>query len=116
MAHLPGMDRLAQQLPHIQFVAAHSTWRHRDFAGLKNVWFDIATSSADRQDANLEDLLATVGEEKILFSSDGQLINPAWTLGKLASTSIPHTILSKIFQANAFKAFPRLGLIEVPTQ
>lgn len=116
MAHLPGMDRAAIQLPHLQFVAAHSTWRHRHFANIKNVWFDIATSSANRLDANLEDLLAAVGEDRILFSSDGQLITPAWPLGKLASANIPDTVLEKIFQVNAFAAFPRLALLQAGTR
>jgi hypothetical protein len=108
MAHLPGMDRLARLKPHINFVAAHATWRYWDFVELKNVWFDIATSTADRQDADIKGLLAGVGEDRIIFSCDGQLMNPAWTLGKLASADLPETALQKIFQVNARDAFPRL--------
>ena len=108
MAHLPGMDRLAQLKPHINFIAAHATWRYWDFADLKNVWFDIATSTADRRDADIKGMLARVGEDRIIFSCDGQLMNPAWTLGKLASADLPETALQKIFQENALDAFPRL--------
>jgi hypothetical protein len=108
MAHLPGMDRLARARPHLNFIAAHATWRYWDFADLENVWFDIATSTADHHDANIRAMVETVGEDRVIFSCDGQLMNPAWTLGKLASAGLPDTAMRKILQENAFKAFPRL--------
>lgn len=108
MAHLPGMDRLARQMPHLNFIAAHGTWRYWDFTDLRNVWFDIATSTADRRDADIRRLFDAVGEDRIIFSSDSQLMNAAWTLGKLASADLPETALYKILQKNALNAFPRL--------
>lgn len=108
MAHLPGMDRLAKKRPHLSFIAAHATWRYWDFADLDNVWFDIATSTADRRLANIRDLVETVGEDRVIFSCDGQLMNPAWTLGKLASAELSDTAMRKILQENALNAFPRL--------
>ena len=111
MAHLPGMKEAAERFPNINFIAAHSTWRYRDLTKLDNVWFDIATSTAQRRDADLADLLDTVGEDRILFSCDGQLMSPAWTLGKLASADLPRPALAKIFRKNAFAAFPRLKRI-----
>jgi predicted TIM-barrel fold metal-dependent hydrolase len=108
MAHMPGMRQAAERFPSLHFIAAHSTWRYAEFAGLDNVWFDIATSTALRQEANLADLVASVGEERVVFSCDGQLMNPAWTLGKLASSGLPDRTLQRILGENAFAAFPRL--------
>lgn len=109
MAHLPGMKEAAERYPEIRFVAAHSTWNYKPLASLPNVWFDIATSTPLRREADIAALHAAVGDERIVFSSDGQLMNPAWTLGKLASAELPETALDRIFLKNAFAAFPRLA-------
>jgi len=108
MAHLPGMDRLARARPHLSFISAHATWRYWDFADLDNVWFDIATSTSDRHDAHIRAMVEMVGEDRVIFSCDGQLMSPAWTLGKLASAELSETAMRKILQENAFNAFPRL--------
>lgn len=110
MAHLPGMKRAAEQFPKMHFVAAHSTWRYWDFAGMDNVWFDIATSTSLRSDVDLAGLLETVGEDRVIFSCDGQLMSPAWTLGKLASAGLPEAAIVKVLRKNALSAFPRLQL------
>ena len=108
MAHLPGMKEAAEAYPTVQFVAAHSTWNYKPLAPLKNVYFDIATSTPLRQEADIADLCKTVGANRVIFSSDGQLMNPAWTLGKLASLGLPDATLAAIFERNALAAFPRL--------
>jgi uncharacterized protein len=109
MAHLPGMERAASAHPRVQFVAAHSTWRHRDLAHLPNVWFDIATSTALEHESDIADLIAAVGVDRILFSSDASLMDPAWTLGKLAMLNLSPDALKAILNRNALRAFPRLN-------
>jgi hypothetical protein len=109
MAHLPGMKEAAAAHPKVAFVAAHSTWRHRDLAHLPNVWFDISTSTALIDESDIADLIAAVGPCRILFSSDAPLMDPAWTLGKLALLDIQESELDMIFNKNAVRAFPRLS-------
>jgi uncharacterized protein len=109
MAHLTGMKEAAAAYPGVHFVAAHSTWRHRDLAHLPNVWFDIATSTALVHESDLADLIEAVGVERVLFSSDTPLMDPAWTLGKLALLDLPASSLEMILSANALRAFPRLS-------
>jgi predicted TIM-barrel fold metal-dependent hydrolase len=109
MAHLPGLARAAEKYPDINFVAAHSTWNYKPLVPLMNVWFDIATSTPLRAESDIAGLIAAVGPKRVIFSSDGQLMNPAWTLGKLASLALPEDMLARIFERNAFDAFPRLA-------
>jgi predicted TIM-barrel fold metal-dependent hydrolase len=109
MAHLPGMKEAATEHPRVQFVAAHSTWRHRDLAHLPNVWFDIATSTALEHESDISDLVAAVGADRVLFSSDAPLMDSAWTLGKLALLGLSADALEKILNGNALRAFPRLN-------
>ena len=45
--------------------------------------------------------------EKILFSSDAQLISPAWTLGKIAELNLSERELECVFVSNAKRAFSR---------
>jgi predicted TIM-barrel fold metal-dependent hydrolase len=108
MAHIPGMREAAARFPDLHFVCAHSTWGYRDLAALPNVWFDIATSTPLRDESDIAGLIGTVGAGRVLFSTDGQLINPAWTLGKLASLDLSEGDLDMILLGNAPKAFPRL--------
>lgn len=112
MAHLPGMFEAAQKYPDALFVAAHSTWRFRELSKLKNVYFDIATSSSLRSDADFRGLVNAVGEDRVIFSSDSQLMGPAWTLGKLASSGLDWPVIRKILSENALKAFPRLASLK----
>lgn len=107
-AHLPGLREAALAHPSLQFVAAHSTWRHRELAALPNVWFDISTSTALVDESDIADLLAAIGPARVLFSSDAPLMDPAWTLGKLALLDLPAASLDAILRRNAPRAFPRL--------
>jgi uncharacterized protein len=109
MAHLPGMRQAAQRHPTLDFVAAHSTWRHRELAPLANVWFDIATSTPLVAETDIADLLKAVGSARVLFSSDAPLMDPAWTLGKLAFLGLENADYDRIFATNALRAFPRLA-------
>lgn len=108
MAHLPGMFEAAKSHPKAHFVAAHSTWRFGDLSTLDNVFFDVATSSSLRADADFVGLVEKVGENRVIFSSDSQLMGPAWTLGKLESSGLSWAVIEKILNHNALNAFPRM--------
>ncbi|MBT5414123.1 MAG: amidohydrolase family protein [Rhodospirillaceae bacterium] len=108
MAHPPGIAEVAPRYPSINFISAHSTWNFWRYAQHPNVYFDVATSTALRRQVDLERLLATVGEDRILYSSDAQLMSPAWTLGKLASVDLGEAAYDKLFTKNLYRAFPRL--------
>jgi predicted TIM-barrel fold metal-dependent hydrolase len=109
MAHLPGMAEAAELYPDVRFVAAHATWNYAPLIPLGNVWFDIATSTSLREEADIGALIAAAGPERVMYSSDAQLMAPAWTLGKLASLDLPESILDQIFRKTIRAAFPRLA-------
>jgi predicted TIM-barrel fold metal-dependent hydrolase len=108
MAHLPGMKKAAEAHPRVQFAAAHSTWNHHELAPLTNVWFDIATATPLERESDIADLIAAVGPGRVIFSSDAPLLDPAFTLGKLALLDLAPDALEGIFNRNALRAFPRL--------
>lgn len=109
MAHIPGLLEAARQYPGLTFVCAHSTYeRVKSMFKVPNIFFDIATSHSDPVETKLEAFIAEAGIGKILFSSDGPLISPAWTLGKLAGLNLRPGEWDRIFRLNALKAFPRL--------
>ena len=109
MCHLPGLEEVADAYPEVNLIAAHSTWRYRALAKRPNVYFDIATSSSLRRTCDMRDLVAHAGTDRVIFSSDSQLMNPAWTLGKMASAGLDAAWLDGIFRRNALRAFPRLA-------
>jgi len=109
MAHLPGMAEAAARYPETGFVAAHSTWRYRELAALPNVWFDIATSTSFRHQTDIPALVELVGADRVIYSSDGQLMNAGWTLGKLRCCGLTEAQLEQIFMHTALLAFPRLA-------
>ena len=109
MAHIPGLRRAALDFPQTNFICAHSTWgRVREKIGLSNCWYDLATSHNDAAETDLYRLVKTAGPQHLLFGSDGPLISPAWTLGKLADSEMMPGTLRKILYENAFRAFPKL--------
>ena len=110
MGHILGMLEVSKMFPEFNFICAHSTWeRVKHMLGNENIYFDLATSHNDVAETKMEKFIHEAGNEKILFASDAQLINPAWTLGKLASSEIREDSLEKILFFNALKAFPKLN-------
>lgn len=114
MAHVPGLGAMAERNPAITFLAAHSTWRYREFAHLPNVYCDIATSTALRHETDLPGLIDAVGLDRVVFSSDGQLMSPAWTLGKLSSIGMRDADLIHICRHTPCMALPRLSAPGTP--
>lgn len=110
MCHLGGLARTAARHPDVTFVAAHGTWRLDEITPWPNIYCDIATSTALARHSDLGAAVAVLGPERVLFSCDGQLMHPAWTLGKVAEAGLPDDVLDKLFTANALRAFPRLRL------
>jgi hypothetical protein len=54
-------------------------------------------------------LIQAVGLDRVVFSSDGQLMSPAWTLGKLASITLTEQDFVHICRHTPCKALPRLS-------
>ena len=109
MAHIPGMLSAAKRYPDATFVCAHSTYeRVKSMFGQKNIYFDIATSHHDERESKLEDFICEAGDDHILFASDAPLMNPSWTLGKLAGLDLTDAQWRRIFYDNACEAFPKL--------
>lgn len=109
MAHIPGMLEAAKKFTQLNFVCAHSTWeRVKHMENQKNIYFDLATSHNDFAETKMKLFIDKMGEDHLIFASDGQLINPAWTIGKLASSGLSENQLNLIFNKNAYEAFPKL--------
>lgn len=109
MAHVPGILEASAKFPDITFICAHSTWeRVKHLIKQRNVYFELSTSHNNVAETQMELFIQKAGEERLLFGSDGQLINPAWTIGKLASCNLKRETLNKIFYNNAIQAFPKL--------
>jgi predicted TIM-barrel fold metal-dependent hydrolase len=111
MAHIPGMAAAAQAHPQTKFIAAHTTWDRLPRLTLgkdlvpSNIYFDIATSHALAQATQMKRLILHLGAERFLFSVDGPLMNPAWTLGKLVDAALSDDVLQKILFHNAANLF-----------
>lgn len=116
MAHIPGLARAAEKYPKARFIAAHLTWdrlpRVLNSQGKlpKNVYLDIATSHNSRSATQLKRLVESVGSDRILYSVDGPLMSPAWTIGKLVDAELSEEVLDKIYWRNALNLFPSLPI------
>jgi predicted TIM-barrel fold metal-dependent hydrolase len=102
--------RVAASFPELPLILAHSTRETarvcRDYP---SIHFDFARSNADRQTIDLEGMVALVGAGRILFGTDGPLINPAWTVGLVESTALGEAERRAIYGENALRLFPTLG-------
>lgn len=109
LAHIPGMAEAAERFTRLTLVCAHSTYeRVKHLIGAPNVFFDITTSHNDVHETKMEKFIAEAGQTKLLYGSDGQLVNPAWTLGKLASCRLETATLERILFQNAESVFPKI--------
>jgi predicted TIM-barrel fold metal-dependent hydrolase len=110
MAHPTGIGAAARKHPGVSFISEHGTWRHRENADCRNMFFDLCTSTPLRAQTDIPDLIERVGVDRVLYASDAPLMSPAFTLGKLASLELPEATLAAILRGNALHAFPRLRL------
>jgi len=116
MAHIPGLARAAERHPQARFLAAHLTWdrlpRVLNNQGQlpPNVYLDIATSHNSRSATQLKRLIEAVGADRVLYSVDGPLMSPAWTIGKLIDADLSKDVLEKIYWRNALNLFPSLPI------
>ncbi|MDA0746026.1 MAG: amidohydrolase family protein [bacterium] len=109
MAHMPGMDIAARRHPEITFVATHANWgRASRFVNLPNVYFDFSTGHALRHETQLARFVQTVGADRVLFGSDGQVVAPQWSLAKLQAASLSPEDKRLILRENAYRVFPGL--------
>lgn len=114
MAHLRGMGNAARRFRDVQFIAAHSTLgRIHQLADVEgkipnNIYFDIAVSHSSRSETNLKGLAKAVGANRILYSADGPLMSPAWTIGKVIDAGFDAATKDKIYLRNALTLLPKL--------
>ncbi len=103
--------KVLEQIPHLTVIWTHATWEAaRKLRANPRMYFDIASSFADRSTINLEGMVALVGEERVVFGSDAPYISPAWGMGKIDSADLTPQQRQKIYYDNALRAFPRLKL------
>lgn len=115
MAHIPGMSEAAKTFPDMNFICAHATYeRVSKMIPARNIFFDIATSHNDAAETQLARLVQEAGEDRIIFASDAPLMDPSWTLAKIADARLNPSHWEKIFYLNALKAFPRLNAASTP--
>ncbi len=111
MAHIPGLVGAAQKFSKVKFISAHTTWdrlpKLTSSSGQipKNIYFDIATSHAHRVPTSLRALINAVGNDRVLFSCDGPLMSPAWTLGKIIESDLSSKDLDRLYFDNAQSLF-----------
>lgn len=108
MAHIPGMADAARKHSDATFLCAHSTWNYDDLATCPNVYFDIATSTAIRWEADIPGLLKRVGAARVAFSCDCQLMTVPWTLGKLHSAGVAEADMDQMFLKTAPEIFSKM--------
>jgi len=109
LCHDAGVGLVATRMPGLNFIVAHSgPATAQQYADLPNIHFCIASSNPFMLGSDVRAMIARVGAGRILYGSDGPLISPAWTLGKLASADLSGVEAQQIFMDNALRLFGRL--------
>jgi uncharacterized protein len=108
-ADSPAALKVLERLPRLKVIWTHATWRTAlELKSNPGIFFDVASSSADRTAINLEELVRLAGDDRVVFGSDAPLINPAFGMGKIDSADLTERQRQKIYFDNALRAFPRL--------
>ena len=102
LTHKYDLENIAEKYPNIKFIAAHSMYEDvKRLYNFENIYFDIAASYAHRSETNIEGMVDIAGSNRILFGTDAQSMNPAWSIGKVSSANISPSDKRKIFYQNA---------------
>lgn len=95
--------RLATRYPEVRIIMAHLTGCGprgvREIAGCPNVWVD--TSASQPFSGIIEDALAVLGEDRLLFGTDGPMRDFAVQLGRILDAGLSEQQLEKILYRNA---------------
>jgi len=106
LAHRLGLAAAAKKFPKVIFIAAHcDRERSEEFVDLPNVILDVSGSYAYRAETYLAGLVRAVGSERVIFASDGPLISPAWTIGKILDSCFTKEVAENIYWRNAARIF-----------
>lgn len=112
LCHRSGVINAAKRFPGLVFMVAHTTKERlvelSDLINLPNVVFDISGSYAHCGETNLADIVKAVSSKRVLFSTDGPLISPYWTIGKVAQSVLSEEDKGNIYFNNALRIFPGL--------
>ncbi len=110
LAHKGGLAAAARKFPKVIFIAAHCTsGNFQDFKDLPNVYLDVSGSYAHKGETDLRAIVAAVGADRVLYSSDGPLIAPFWAIGKILDSDFSESDLAKIYRLNVLRVFSRLA-------
>ncbi|MCX7599902.1 MAG: amidohydrolase [Armatimonadetes bacterium] len=110
-ADAAAMADLAARHPHVNFIMAHAcaadSWAAADAATRhRNLYLDFCCSDASI--GRVEYALATCGAEQIVFGSDMDLLDPAFTLGMFLDSGADDAQLQLMLYDNAARL---LGLL-----
>ena len=119
MHDLLTYERIAKKYPEITFIIAHCGGSEylniyeaaRVAKENNNVYVDVAISFYwERQ---IEYLVDMVGDKKILFSTDSNLLAPQQNIGRIAFADISDTAKENIFYRNLKRILTECSKVEV---
>ncbi|MDO8499647.1 MAG: amidohydrolase family protein [bacterium] len=112
LCHRAGVINAAKKFPTVIFIAGHISHERLldlpELAKLPNVMIDVSGSYAHRGETRLDEIIKTVGVDRVLYSSDGPLISTYWALGKLFNVELSAEDQEKIYYQNALRIFPNI--------
>ena len=99
---------IARAFPGLNFIMGHmggTEWPTAVgiVAEAPNIYLELCSGNQAR--GLIETGVATVGARRVVFGSDMTLLNPAWTLGAIASAEIPDAEKACIVHDNAARLF-----------
>jgi predicted TIM-barrel fold metal-dependent hydrolase len=113
-ADAAAMAQVAAQYPQVNFIMAHACALASNAAAdvarqHRNLFLDFCCSHALR--GRVEYALATCGAEQIVFGSDMDLLDPAFTLGMFEEAQLSPEQRHAIFYANAARLLQYAGKV-----
>ena len=116
-ADAAAMDKIAERFPELNIIMAHACGPHSAAAAdvaanHPNLYLDFCCSHAIR--GRVEYALSRVGTRQIVFGSDMDLLDPAFTMGMFEEASLSREQREEIFFGNAARLLAAAGFaIEV---
>jgi predicted TIM-barrel fold metal-dependent hydrolase len=108
---MDDIDRLAGRYQRLNFILAH-LWPKPEgaaalFAAHPNLYTDTSLSSG--LPGAVERMVATVGEDRVVFGSDAAYLSPGGQFSKVACAALPPAVKHRLFFHNPLSALPLLA-------
>ena len=102
---MPALAGLAGAFPDLPIIVAHGgEWGSGPFfRDHPNVCFEFCSSAPEQ--GLIDECLAAVGPQRLLFGSDADLLSPRFMLGVYADASIPADVAPLVYYENAARLF-----------